>query len=78
VWKSDKLLNRKLSAPVSFGKSVVVGDYAGYVHFLSREDGAMIGRIATDGSAILTPAALAGDNLIVQTKSGLVAAIAAE
>jgi outer membrane protein assembly factor BamB len=49
AWKNDKLANRRLSAPVSFGRSVVVGDLAGYVHFLSREDGSFIGRLPTDG-----------------------------
>ncbi|MBC3886020.1 outer membrane protein assembly factor BamB [Undibacterium sp. FT31W] len=78
VWKNDKLSYRKLSAPVSFGRAVAVGDLAGYVHFLSREDGSFIGRIATDGSQILAAPVVAGSNLIIQTKSGLVVALATE
>jgi len=78
AWKNDKLANRRLSAPVSFGRSVVVGDLAGYVHFLSREDGSFIGRLPTDGSQILAAPVVVGSNLIVQTKSGLVVAIATE
>ncbi|MEB0138364.1 MULTISPECIES: outer membrane protein assembly factor BamB [unclassified Undibacterium] len=78
VWRNDKLLNRRLSAPISFGRSVAVGDYAGYVHFLSREDGSFIARLATDGSQILTAPQVQGSNLIVQTKSGSVVAFATE
>jgi outer membrane protein assembly factor BamB len=41
AWKNDKLAFRRLSTPVSIGRAVAVGDYQGYVHFLSREDGAL-------------------------------------
>jgi len=78
AWKNDKLTNRRLSAPVSFGRAVAVGDLAGYVHFLSREDGSFIGRVSTDGSQILAAPVVVGSNLIVQTKSGSVVAIATE
>src|SRR5450830_50613 len=78
AWRNDKLARRHLSAPISFGRSVAVGDFEGYVHFLSREDGSFIGRHATDGSQILAAPILVGSNLIVQTKSGLVIAFAIE
>ena len=78
VWKNDKLANRHLSAPASFGRAVVVGDAFGYLHFLSREDGSFIGRASTDGSQILAAPFVAGSNLIVQTKSGTVVAFAVE
>lgn len=78
VWRNDKLLNRRISTPTSFGRAVVVGDGFGYVHFLSREDGAFLARVATDGGQISAAPVIAGSNLIVQTKSGAVVAIAAE
>ena len=78
VWKNDKLANRHLSAAVSFGRAVAVGDAFGYLHFLSREDGSFIGRVSTDGSQILAAPLVAGSNLIVQTKSGTVVAFATE
>eukprot|EP01034_Spumella_vulgaris_P026055 gene26055-32584_t len=52
AWKNDKLAFRRLSTPASVGRSVAVGDMQGYIHFLSREDGALIGRVSTDGAAI--------------------------
>jgi outer membrane assembly lipoprotein YfgL len=70
TWSNDQLLHRDLSAPLVLGRSVAVGDGAGFVHLLSREDGSFMGRLSTDGSAIVTPPALAGDTLLVLTRSG--------
>jgi outer membrane protein assembly factor BamB len=78
AWKNDKLAFRRLSTPVSYGRAVAVGDYQGYVHFLSREDGAFLARAATDGSAISSTPLVAGSNLIFQTQNGTVTAIAVE
>jgi outer membrane protein assembly factor BamB len=76
LWKQDKLSGRGVSAPLALGRYVVVGDFQGYLHFLSREDGSFAARIATDGSAILTPpAALDFSTLVVQTRNGGVYAV---
>jgi outer membrane protein assembly factor BamB len=78
AWKNDKLAYRGLSTPVSYGRAVAVGDYKGYVHFLAREDGALLARVALDGSPITATPVVAGSNLIFQTQNGTVAAIAVE
>jgi outer membrane protein assembly factor BamB len=78
AWKSDALSYRRLSTPLSFGRTVAVGDFEGYVHFLSREDGTMLGRVSLDSSPIKSVPLLAGPNMIVQTQAGTVAAIAVE
>jgi outer membrane protein assembly factor BamB len=78
VWRNDKLANRKISAPASFGRAVAVGDAFGFLHFLSREDGSFIGRVSTDGSQILATPLVVDSSLIVQTKSGTVVAFATE
>ena len=71
LWKQDKLAGRGVSAPLAFGRFIVVGDYEGYVHFLSREDGSFAARMATDGSAIgAPPVALDGGTVLVQTRKG--------
>jgi len=77
-WKNDKLSFRRLSTPLSYGRAVAVGDYEGYVHFLSREDGSFLARAATDGSPIVGTPLVAGSNLIFQTQNGTVTAIAVE
>jgi outer membrane protein assembly factor BamB len=78
AWKNDKLAYRSLSTPVSVGRAVAVADYQGFVHFLAREDGKLLARVATDGSAVTSTPLLAGSNLIFQTQNGTVAAIAVE
>jgi outer membrane protein assembly factor BamB len=70
MWKQDKLLNRRLSAPVAGGKHVAVADLEGYVHFLSREDGSFAARVATDGSSIMATPLLLEQNLLLQTRNG--------
>jgi outer membrane protein assembly factor BamB len=75
AWKNDKLSYRRLSTPLSYGRFVAVGDFEGYVHFLSREDGAILGRASTDGSPIKSVPVVAGSNLIFQTQNGTVTAL---
>jgi outer membrane protein assembly factor BamB len=70
IWKSDKLKNRNVSVPYILGRAVVVGDYKGFVHFLSSENGELVGRVPTDGSAITAAPVLAGNTLVVQTHDG--------
>lgn len=76
-WRNSALSWRRLSAPVSFGRAVVVGDREGYLHFLSREEGSMIARVATDGSAIKSTPVVSGSSLIVQTQAGELLALTA-
>jgi len=71
LWKQDRLSGRSVSAPLVVGRHVVVGDAQGYVHLLSRDDGAFSARIATDGSAITSaPVALDMTTFLVQTANG--------
>lgn len=70
VWTSERLKYRGLTAPLVAGRSVVVGDAQGFVHFLSRQDGTPLGRMPTDGSAIVAAPVLVGDTLAVVTRNG--------
>ncbi|MDP9645933.1 outer membrane protein assembly factor BamB [Paraburkholderia caledonica] len=70
LWKNDKLKNRELGVPFILGHAAVLGDYQGYVHFLSRDDGTLVARMKTDGSAISAAPVLAGETLVVQTRDG--------
>lgn len=76
LWRQDRLAGRIVSAPLAVGRHVVVGDFEGYVHLLSREDGSFAARIATDGSAINAPPVLLdASSFLVQTRNGGVYAI---
>ena len=69
-WSVATLLHRGLTAPLALGRSVVVGDSFGFVHLLSRTDGSLLNRLATDGSAIAADPVAAGNNLLVVTHDG--------
>ena len=74
VWKQDKLLWRRLSSPVVVEGKVVVGDGLGFVHVLSPDTGEIIGRLATDGSAITSLVAVKS-GVLVQTANGSVISV---
>lgn len=70
VWDTDRLKYRRLSAPLVLGRSIVVGDDTGVVHWLSREDGSPLTRMPTDGSRIAVAPVLASGTLVVVTRNG--------
>jgi len=70
LWKNDQLTLRRTSTPYIFGNYIVVGDYAGYVHLLNRDDGGFAARFKTEGGSIVaTPMELDG-GLLLQTSNG--------
>lgn len=44
LWRQDKLLRRRLTAPEAYDNYIVVGDYDGFLHWLNREDGKIVAR----------------------------------
>ena len=71
LWRQDKLSLRNLSAPLALGREIVVADIQGYVHFLARDSGAFVGRVATDGSPVSTnPVSLPNGGFLIQTRNG--------
>jgi len=77
AWRQEKLLNRELTSPLALRRAVVVGDYAGYVHFLSPDDGAFVARVSLGSEIVATPVAFGGGAL-VQTQDGTVALLTLE
>lgn len=74
LWLSEGLRFRQLSTPLSLGRSVVFGDEAGNLHFLAKEDGAPLNRVATDESGVAVAPVLSGQTLVVVTRKGVVRA----
>jgi outer membrane protein assembly factor BamB len=69
-WVTESLLHRGVGTPLALGRSVVVGDGFGFVHMLNREDGTLLTRLATDGSAMAAAPVAAGNSLVVVTRNG--------
>jgi outer membrane protein assembly factor BamB len=76
LWKQDKLTHRQLSQPASVRDAVAVGDYEGYVHFLSRETGAFVARYASGGGAVRAAPVSIASGVLVQTEDGTLVALA--
>ncbi len=78
LWRQDKLENRKVTGPAVSGDRLAVGDFEGYVHILSTEDGRFLARVPTDGGAIVAEPVIAAGRFVVQTTKGGVFAIAVQ
>ena len=76
VWRNTTLTRRGLTAPVAFHTTVVVGDYEGYVHFLSNVDGTLVARERVGTSMISGVPVIAGSYLLIQSESGTLSAFA--
>jgi outer membrane protein assembly factor BamB len=69
-WRQNALARRGLSAPAVVGDSVVVGDYAGVVHWLDAADGHFLARAKTGGRISSAPQTLAGGQVLVFDDDG--------
>jgi outer membrane protein assembly factor BamB len=53
-WRQGDLANRRLTAPLSLGSYIAVGDLEGYIHLLSRDDGKFVGRVKVADNAVMS------------------------
>lgn len=70
AWNTELLLHRGLSGVAVVGRTVVVGDFEGQVHFLDRANGKTLLRLPTDGTQVIGAPVVSGNTLLVTTKSG--------
>ena len=74
LWKNESLTLRRVTAPGIAGAYAVVGDFEGYLHALSRDDGAFTARARLDSAIEVAPISVDG-TLYVQTVGGSVYAV---
>lgn len=74
-WKQEGLEYRKLSAPAVLNDHVLVGDFEGYLHWLSIDNGSIVGRGRPFGEAIRAQPVVVGNKAIVLGAEGEVAAV---
>lgn len=75
VWKQEKLRGRNLSAPAYINGYVVVGDYQGYLHWLSAEDGSFVARYRVGSDAVTARGIPGAQALYVLNQGGSLAAL---
>ncbi|AOV16877.1 outer membrane protein assembly factor BamB [Acidihalobacter aeolianus] len=73
LWKQSALRFREVTVPVLDHEYVIVGDYQGYLHWLSRRNGAFVARTQVSSSAIDAPPVVVGNDVYVQAADGTVA-----
>jgi outer membrane protein assembly factor BamB len=74
VWRQEALRLRDVTAPTRYANTLVVGDYEGYLHWLSPDDGSLMARERAAGERISAPPLVVGQNVYVQGDDGTVAA----
>lgn len=76
AWRNDALLRREPTLPVPFDTAVVVGDFEGYLHFMSNLDGDLVARKRVGKGMVSGAPVVIGGRLYVQTEAGKVSAYA--
>jgi outer membrane protein assembly factor BamB len=76
VWKQTSLKYRHLSPPAVIGNLVAVGDFEGYIHWLSQADGRILARTKVAKGRITAQPVAVGGVLYVYGDDGTVAALA--
>ena len=77
LWQQRGLRLRDVTGPVVIGDQAVVGDFQGYLHWLSVDDGRILARTRAGSGAIVTRPVLRDDVLYVVSGNGQVSAIRA-
>jgi len=75
LWKQDALRARRLSGPSAVGDYVVVGDFEGYVHWLSTQDGSFVARSRVGSAPITAQPQVVGSTVYVLGDKGDLAAL---
>ncbi len=75
LWKQNALHQRRLTVPALIRDRLVVGDFEGYLHALSADDGRLVGRLQIDDEPIRATPVVHDETLFVYTSGGVLAAI---
>lgn len=70
AWTAEQLTHRNPSGLLVIGRTVVVGDFEGQVHFLDRASGKTLLRLPTDGSQVIGTPVASGTTILVATAKG--------
>jgi outer membrane protein assembly factor BamB len=77
LWQQAELSGRRLTAPAATENHVVVGDFEGYLHWLDKSDGRIVGRIRAAGNGFSAPPITAGNIVFVYGNNGTLGAFRA-
>jgi outer membrane protein assembly factor BamB len=69
-WEQTALSNRDLSGVAAVDSYVAVGDFEGYLHIMSQQDGHLMARLQVDSDGIRVAPIVDGNVMYVYTNSG--------
>ena len=75
MWKQADLHQRRLTVPALVKNHLVVGDFEGYLHAVSADDGRLIGRLEIDDTPIQATPVVFNGTIYAYTSGGVLAAI---
>jgi len=78
LWRQKDLHNRQLTAAIAYENYVVVGDFEGYVHWLSISDGRQLGRVQIASAPIEAKPVVVDGIVYIYAKDGTLAALKAK
>jgi outer membrane protein assembly factor BamB len=71
LWVQDRLSWRQPTQPFVYEDYLLIGDFEGYIHMLSLEDGSLVGQLEFDDEGLRVPfQRLQNGNLLVYGNSG--------
>ena len=71
IWRQDQLAWRQPTQPIVLGDHLLVGDFEGYIHILSLEDGSFQGQLQCDSDGLRVPfRVLSDERLLVYGNGG--------
>ena len=78
MWRHEKLLWRRLSAPVALKGHVLVGDFEGYLYAIDPENGTIDGLTHVDDDGLRSEMVRFRDQIILFSNGGLLASYGIE
>jgi len=76
LWRQPALRGRQPTAPASVGDHIVIGDFAGYIHWLDKSNGDIVARSRTYHNGLIGTPVVVGDSVLMLGRSGRLDALA--
>jgi outer membrane protein assembly factor BamB len=70
IWTQKDLNRRQLSSPTVMGDHILVGDFEGYLHWISTKNGLIESRQSVDSSGISAAPLIIGDKVVLYSRDG--------
>lgn len=70
LWNQADLLHRQLTDPVIYENYIVVGDFEGYLYWLSKDNGNVVAKTQVSSSGLISKPLVVDNKIIVQAKNG--------